>query len=129
MTTTFRKCPKIFWFCVRQIISKTGIFKWTVLLSCIFPFNPIFPVLEIFFDVNQLKLSMFREDPVELGSFWYGLPGHIDHVDAVYEKQNHDIVFFVGKVFYILSGNSQLKYGPQPLTVTAIVMSQFSDYL
>jgi len=57
-----------------------------------------------------------REDPVELGAFWYGLPSDIDHVDAVYEKQNHDIVFFVGKRFYVLSGNSQLKQGPRPLT-------------
>jgi len=57
-----------------------------------------------------------REDPVELSGFWYGLPSDIDHVDAVLEKQNHDIVFFVGKKFYVMSGNSQLKRGPQSLT-------------
>ena len=58
-----------------------------------------------------------REDPVELSSFWYGLPSDIDHVDAVYERSSHDIVFFVGRKYYVMSGNSQLKHGPLPLTV------------
>ena len=59
-----------------------------------------------------------REDPMELSSFWYGLPSDIDHVDAVYERNDHDIVFFVGQKYYILAGNSHLKYGPLPLTVS-----------
>ena len=59
-----------------------------------------------------------REDPMELSSFWYGLPSDIDHVDAVYERNDHDIVFFVGKKYYILAGNSHLKYGPLPITVS-----------
>jgi len=58
-----------------------------------------------------------RDDPVELGSFWYSLPTDIDHVDAVYERTNHDIVFFVGRKYYVMAGNSQLKQGPLPLTV------------
>lgn len=57
-----------------------------------------------------------RDDPVELSSFWYGLPADIEHVDAVYERGNHDIVFFVGRKYYVMSGNSQLKHGPLPLT-------------
>ncbi len=58
---------------------------------------------------------------MELSSFWYGLPGDIDHVDAVYERGNHDIVFFVGRNYYVMSGNSQLKHGPLPLTVKLLL--------
>jgi len=57
-----------------------------------------------------------REDPMELRSFWYGLPSHVNHVDAVYEKSDHDIVFFVGKKYYILASNSYLRNGPLPIT-------------
>jgi hypothetical protein len=60
-----------------------------------------------------------RDDPVELSSFWYGLPADIEHVDAVYERSNHDIVFFVGRHYYVMAGNSQLKHGPLPITVKA----------
>ena len=59
-----------------------------------------------------------REDPMELRSFWYGLPSDVDHIDAVYEKSDHDIVFFVGKKYYVLASNSYLKYGPLPITVS-----------
>ena len=62
-----------------------------------------------------------RDDPMELRSFWYGLPQSVDHVDAVYERHDHDIVFFVGRYYYILSSNSRIKAGPLPLTVTAVV--------
>ena len=58
-----------------------------------------------------------REDPMDLRSFWYGLPSNVDHVDAVYEKSDHDIVFFVGRNYYVLASNSYLKYGPLPITV------------
>lgn len=57
-----------------------------------------------------------REDPMEISSFWYGLPSDIEGVDAVYERNDHDIVFFVGKKYYILAGNSHLKHGPLPIT-------------
>jgi len=67
-----------------------------------------------FWRINQEGRS--REDPMELSSFWYGLPSDIDHVDAVYERNDHDIVFFVGKKYYIMAGNSHLKYGPLPIT-------------
>ena len=58
-----------------------------------------------------------REDPMDLRSFWYGLPSTVDHVDAVYEKRDHDIVFFSGRNYYVLASNSYLKYGPLPITV------------
>ena len=53
---------------------------------------------------------------MELTAFWYGLPANVDKVDAVYERQDHKIVFFAGKYFYVLAGNSQLEQGPTPLS-------------
>ena len=70
-----------------------------------------------------------REDPMELRSFWYGLPSDIGRVDAVYERGDHDIVFFAGRRFYVLAGNSRLKQGPLPLTVcpvTSLVITHHS---
>ena len=57
-----------------------------------------------------------REDPINLASFWYGLPEDIDHVDAVYERPDHKIIFFVGDQYYVMTGNSQLEEGPIPIT-------------
>lgn len=57
-----------------------------------------------------------RGDPVELTAFWYGLPANVDKVDAVYERPDHKIVFFAGKYYYVLAGNSQLEQGPTPLS-------------
>ena len=57
-----------------------------------------------------------RDDPVEVSAFWYGLPADLDRVDAVYERPDHKIVFFSGKSYYLLAGNSQLEEGPLPLT-------------
>lgn len=57
-----------------------------------------------------------RDDPTELTSFWYGLPSDIEKIDAVYERTDHKIVFFVANHYYILNGNSQLDEGPIPLT-------------
>merc|ERR1719322_959299 len=57
-----------------------------------------------------------REDPIELSAFWYGLPSSVDRVDAVYERPDHRIVFFVGDVYYVLTGNSRLEAGPVPIS-------------
>ena len=40
----------------------------------------------------------------------------IDHVDAVYERPDHRIVFFVGANMFVLNGNALLDSGPIPLT-------------
>ena len=61
-----------------------------------------------------------RDDPMLLRSFWYSLPQNVDHVDAAYERHDHDIIFFVGPTYYILASNSYLKAGPLPLTVSII---------
>ncbi len=57
----------------------------------------------------------FSGDPIELSAFWYGLPPEVERVDAVYERADHRIVFFVGRHFYVLAGNSQLESGPTPI--------------
>ena len=59
-----------------------------------------------------------RDDAMELSTFWYGLPSTIDHVDAVYERNNNEIVFFVGRNYYVMAGNTFLKQGPRPITVS-----------
>ena len=46
----------------------------------------------------------------------YGLPDSVKKVDAVYERPDHKIVFFVGRSYFVLTGNSQLDSGPLPLT-------------
>ena len=61
------------------------------------------------------------EQPVELKSFWYGLPMEVMNdenvvIDAVFERSDHKIVFFIGKYYYILAGNAYLEAGPLPLT-------------
>ncbi len=54
-------------------------------------------------------------DPIELSAFWYGLPPEVERVDAVYERSDHKIVFFVGRNYFVLTGNSQLESGPTPI--------------
>ena len=61
------------------------------------------------------------EQPVELKSFWYGLPMEVINderlvVDAVFERSDHKIVFFIGQYYYVLAGNAHLEAGPLPLT-------------
>ena len=65
--------------------------------------------------------SSIPEQPVELNSFWYGLPQEVLNneylaIDAVFERSDHKIVFFIGKYYYILAGNTHLDEGPIPLT-------------
>lgn len=46
----------------------------------------------------------------------FNLPSDIDHVDAVYERPDKMIVFFIGKKYYVFDAN-KLKPGyPKPLT-------------
>lgn len=47
---------------------------------------------------------------------WNNLPANFTHVDAVYERPDSKIVFFIGKLFYVFTSNN-LDYGyPRPLT-------------
>ena len=53
-----------------------------------------------------------EEHPVDLSAFWYGLPESAlarpgAKVDAVYERPDHRIVFFVGRHFFCDAGQHQ----------------------
>ncbi|XP_040575020.1 matrix metalloproteinase-2 isoform X1 [Lepeophtheirus salmonis] len=56
------------------------------------------------------------EHPTEISSFWYTLPRGLKGIDALYERQDHRILMFVGDSYYVLKGNTQLEAGPIPLT-------------
>lgn len=62
-----------------------------------------------------------EEHPVDLSAFWYGLPESAlarpgAKVDAVYERPDHRIVFFVGRHFFVMRGNTRVESGPNPLS-------------
>lgn len=38
--------------------------------------------------------------PVEIIRMWNGLPKNLSRVDAVYERPDNKIVFFIGKLFF-----------------------------
>ena len=61
------------------------------------------------------------EQPVESKSFWFGLPRSVLEdenltIDAVYERSDHKIVFFIGREYYVLAGNTHLDEGPLPIS-------------
>ena len=61
------------------------------------------------------------EQPVEFKSFWFGLPREVlddDNlvIDAVFERSDHKIVFFIGSNYYVLAGNMHLEEGPLPIS-------------
>ncbi|KAK9883688.1 hypothetical protein WA026_001874 [Henosepilachna vigintioctopunctata] len=54
--------------------------------------------------------------PAEIIRLFKGLPHNLTHVDAVYERPDNKIVFFIGNKYYLFSGN-RLEHGyPRPLT-------------
>lgn len=46
----------------------------------------------------------------------FNLPENIDHVDAVYERPDKKIVFFIGKRYYVFNANNLEPGYPKPLT-------------
>lgn len=57
-----------------------------------------------------------RRYPTEITQFWYQLPKNFTHVDAVYERLDTRIVFFIGKQYYLYQANNLVKGYPKPLT-------------
>lgn len=54
--------------------------------------------------------------PAEIKRLWNNLPENFSHVDAVYERPDSKIVFFIGRQYYVYS-SADLDYGyPRPLT-------------
>ncbi|XP_050533471.1 matrix metalloproteinase-2-like [Daktulosphaira vitifoliae] len=54
--------------------------------------------------------------PALTNRLWYNLPNDLEQVDAVYERQDGKIVFFVGRQYYIYNGNIPVTGYPKPLT-------------
>lgn len=46
----------------------------------------------------------------------FNLPSGIDHVDAVYERPNKKIVFFIGREYYVFNANILEAGYPKPLS-------------
>ncbi|KAF2899798.1 hypothetical protein ILUMI_06396 [Ignelater luminosus] len=54
--------------------------------------------------------------PAEITRMWRDLPRNLTHVDAVYERPDNKIVFFIGKQFYVYPGDRLERGYPKPLT-------------
>ncbi|XP_031341038.1 matrix metalloproteinase-2-like, partial [Photinus pyralis] len=54
--------------------------------------------------------------PVETNRMWKDLPKNLTHIDAVYERPDNKMVFFVGRNYYVYSGNTMERDYPKPLT-------------
>ncbi|KAK7792928.1 hypothetical protein R5R35_008070 [Gryllus longicercus] len=44
--------------------------------------------------------------PAEIRRLWHRLPENLTHVDAVYERNDKKIVFFIGKMYYTFDANT-----------------------
>lgn len=53
----------------------------------------------------------------------FNLPPEIDHVDAVYERPNKKIVFFIGRKYYVFNANNLEPGYPKPLTSLGLPVS------
>ncbi|XP_077510510.1 matrix metalloproteinase-2-like isoform X2 [Amblyomma americanum] len=54
--------------------------------------------------------------PVEISLFWYNLPKDLEKIDAVYERPDQKIAFFIGRKYWLFSSNHPLPGYPRPLT-------------
>lgn len=54
--------------------------------------------------------------PVEIIRMWNGLPKNLSRVDAVYERPDNKIVFFIGNQYFVHNGNDVERGYPKPLT-------------
>ncbi|KAH7960273.1 hypothetical protein HPB49_018491 [Dermacentor silvarum] len=54
--------------------------------------------------------------PVEISLFWYDLPASLEKIDAVYERPDQKIAFFIGRQYWLFSSNRPLPGYPRPLT-------------
>ncbi|XP_043684641.1 matrix metalloproteinase-2-like isoform X3 [Vespula pensylvanica] len=59
--------------------------------------------------------GLYEGYPAEITRL-FNLPEDIDHVDAVYERPDKKIVFFIGKKYYVFSANNLESGYPKPLT-------------
>jgi hypothetical protein len=50
--------------------------------------------------------------PVEIARLWKGLPEGFTKIDAVYEDKKSQIIFFLGKHYYVFNTNELAYYAP-----------------
>ncbi|KAM6957276.1 matrix metalloproteinase-17-like, partial [Aplochiton taeniatus] len=59
--------------------------------------------------------SLLSTRPILIHSFWVGLPERTTHVDAVYERTDRHIVFFIGSQYWMFRDTFSLPGYPRPL--------------
>uniref|UniRef100_A0A2S2Q4U3 Matrix metalloproteinase-17 n=1 Tax=Sipha flava TaxID=143950 RepID=A0A2S2Q4U3_9HEMI len=64
--------------------------------------------------------GLYSGYPALISRLWYNLPEDMNQVDAVYERQDHKIVFFIGRSFYVFNGNILVPGYPKPLTALGL---------
>ncbi|XP_063536564.1 matrix metalloproteinase-2 [Cydia strobilella] len=57
----------------------------------------------------------YKEYPIEISRMWTALPRDLTHVDAVYERPDKKIAFFIGKELYLFDEVSLVRGYPKPL--------------
>ncbi|KOC64600.1 Matrix metalloproteinase-24 [Habropoda laboriosa] len=63
--------------------------------------------------------GLFEGYPAEITRL-FNLPEDIDHVDAVYERPDKRIVFFIDKNYYVFNANNLEPGYPKPLTILGL---------
>ncbi|XP_010865467.2 matrix metalloproteinase-17 [Esox lucius] len=63
----------------------------------------------------QQGRSLLSFTPALIHNFWVGLPPHLDQIDAVYERSNGHIVFFIGDQYWVFKDTNSLPGYPRPL--------------
>ncbi|KAL4715417.1 hypothetical protein ACJJTC_015320 [Scirpophaga incertulas] len=58
----------------------------------------------------------YPQYPIEISRMWSGLPKDLTHVDAVYERPDKKIAFFVGRELYLFDSQYLVPGYPKPLT-------------
>ncbi|KAG5878181.1 hypothetical protein JTB14_028197 [Gonioctena quinquepunctata] len=60
--------------------------------------------------------GLLPDYPALINRLWQGLPRNLTHVDAVYERSDGRIIFFIGNLYYRFSTNRVDSSYPKPLT-------------
>ncbi|XP_076852328.1 matrix metallopeptidase 25a isoform X2 [Brachyhypopomus gauderio] len=67
--------------------------------------------------------SLISFMPALIHSFWTGLPPGTDRIDAVYERSDGHVVFFIGDQYWVFKETASLPGYPQPLTKLGLLNS------
>ncbi|XP_030649765.1 matrix metalloproteinase-25-like [Chanos chanos] len=67
-----------------------------------------------FWRVQQLG-TLMSTSPARIENFWNGLPPRLQKIDAVYERTDGQIIFFIGNQYWMFDGRNSLPSYPRPL--------------